>query len=80
MTDSKTAVFRVVSVKKSPAPEGMSGSNWHCYIIESRNSAVTGKMAGTLRQVTDHAEQVARDLNARSGLQSGSLYAARRSR
>lgn len=70
--------YQVVSVKKTQAPEGMEGSNWHCYVIERGTSVVTGKKPGSLKTVTEHAHQVAEDLNARTGMNAGSLYAARR--
>jgi len=70
--------YQVVSVEKIDAPEGMEGKNWHRYIIERGSSVVTGKKPGTLKTVTAHARQVAEDLNARTGLNAGSLYAARR--
>ena len=70
--------YRVVSVKKAKKPEGMEGNNWHCYIIERGSSVVTGQKPGTLKAVTEHAEQVASDLNARSGIGAGSPYAARK--
>jgi hypothetical protein len=70
--------YEVVSVQKTEAPEGMEGGNWHCYVIERGNSVVTGKKPGSLKTVTAHARQVAEDLNARTGMNAGSLYAARR--
>lgn len=70
--------YQVVSVEKSDPPEGMDGKNWHSYVIERGNSVVTGKKPGSLKTVTAHANQVAEDLNARTGVNSGSLYAARR--
>ncbi len=72
--------YHVVSVEKTDPPEGMEGGNWHSYTIERGNSVMTGKKPGSLRMVTAHARQVANDLNARTGVNSGSLYAARRKR
>lgn len=77
---TKRPSYRVVSVKKTRAPEGMGGDNWHCYIIARGSSVVTGQKPGTLKAVTQHAEQVAADLNARSGVNAGSPYAPRKSR
>ena len=70
--------YHVVSVTKIDPPEGMDGKTWHSYIIERGNSVVTGKKPGSLKTVAAHAKQVADDLNARTGVNSGSLYAARR--
>ncbi|HEX9802304.1 MAG TPA: hypothetical protein VGB35_03535 [Gammaproteobacteria bacterium] len=69
--------YRVVSVEKTDPPEGMGGS-WHSYIIERGTSVVTGKKPGSLKAVTAHARQVVQDLNSRTGLNAGSLYAGRR--
>jgi hypothetical protein len=67
--------YAVVSVEKTAPPEGMEGSDWHCYVIERGTSVVTGKKPGTLKQVTAHAKQVAEDLNSRTGLKGRSPYA-----
>ena len=72
--------YHVVSVHKIEPPEGMGGKTWHSYVIERGTSVVTGKKPGSLKAVTAHARQVADDLNARTGVNSGSLYAARRKR
>lgn len=70
--------YRVVSVEKIDPPEGMQGGNWHSYIIERGSSVVKGKKPGSMRAVTAHARQVAKDLNSRTGVNAGSLYAGRR--
>jgi hypothetical protein len=70
--------YRVVSVEKTEPPEGMGSGNWHSYTIERGTSVVTGMKPGSLRAVTAHARQVAKDLNSRTGLNAGSLYAGRR--
>jgi hypothetical protein len=70
--------YRVVSVEKTDPPEGMNGGSWHSYVIERGTSVVTGKKPGSLRAVTAHARQVVQDLNSRTGLNAGSLYAGRR--
>lgn len=70
--------YRVVSVEKTDPPEGMGGGNWHSYVIERGGSVVTGKKPGSLRAVTAHARQVVSDLNSRTGMNAGSLYAGRR--
>lgn len=70
--------YHVVSVEKIDAPEGMEGRNWHRYVIERGSSVLTGKKPGSLKAVTAHARQVASDLNSRTGMNAGSLYAGRR--
>lgn len=68
--------YQVVSVTKTTPPEGEKG-NWHSYVIERGTTVLTGMRPGTQKQVTEHAKQVANDLNSRSGMKSGSPYAAR---
>ena len=70
--------YRVVSVQKTDPPDGIKGGNWHSYIIERGTSVVTGKKPGSMRAVTAHARQVAEDLNSRTGINAGALYAGRR--
>jgi len=71
-------LYQVIEVKKIAAPEGMEGSTWHSYTIERGTSIISGKKPGSLKTVTAHAKQFAADLNARTGINAGSPYAARR--
>lgn len=71
-------LYQVIEVKKIDAPEGMEGGSWHSYTIERGTSVITGKKPGSLKAVTAHAKQFAADLNARTGINAGSPYAARR--
>jgi hypothetical protein len=68
--------FQVVSVSKAKPPEGEKG-NWHSYTIERGTTVMTGMKPGTQKQVTEHAKQIAKDLNDRSGMKGGSPYASR---
>ena len=68
--------YTVVTVEKTQHPEGMAGDNWYEYVIGYGRSRVVGKKPGTLRAVTEHAETVAEDLNARAR-RGGSTYAPR---
>jgi len=69
--------FRVITVEKTVAPEGMPGDNWHLYVIGQDSSRIEGKKPGSLKAVTLHAETVAQDLNERTG-RGGSTYAPRK--
>lgn len=69
--------YRVISVEKSTAPEGMTGDNWHLYVVGQGTARIEGKKAGTLKSVTEHAEAFAEDLNSRTG-KGGSTYAPRK--
>jgi hypothetical protein len=70
--------YQVIEVKKITPPEGMPGDTWHSYTIGRGTSVITGQKPGNLKTVTAHANQFASDLNARTGINAGSLYAARR--
>lgn len=69
--------YRVEKVEKTTAPEGMSGDNWHRYVVGQGTSKVEGKKPGTLKAVTQHAEAFAEILNSRAG-RGGSTYAPRK--
>jgi hypothetical protein len=69
--------YRVISVEKTTAPEGMTGDNWHLYVVGQGASRIEGKKPGTLKSVTAHAEAFAEDLNSRTG-KGGSTYAPRK--
>ncbi len=69
--------YRVLSVEKTTAPEGMTGDNWHFYVVGRGSTRIEGKRPGTLKAVTAHAEAFVEDLNLRTGL-GGSTYAPRK--
>ena len=58
--------FNVMSIEKTSTPEGMDGDNWYEYVVGQDASEIKGLTMGTLKQVTDHANNVAADLNERS--------------
>ncbi len=72
--------FEVIKVARITAPEGMEGKDWHSYVIKRGTTEILGHKPGSKQIVTEHALQVAADLNARSGLTAGSPYAARNRR
>jgi len=67
--------YRVESVEKSEPPEGMPAGNWHRYIVGQGGSKIEGFKPGTLKAVTQHAENVAEILNARAANGGKSTYA-----
>ena len=67
--------YSVVSVDKSESPDGIDEGNWYRYILARGESTLEGCSKGTLKQVTDYAESLAEDLNARSGLKGRSVWA-----
>lgn len=58
--------FKVISIEKTATPDGMVGDDWHQYIIGQGTAKIEGLKAGTLKEVTLHAEVFAEDLNGRS--------------
>ena len=70
--------FTVTDVTKIDTPEGMEGNIWHSYTIKRGNTEINGQKPGSMKKVTDHAKQVAADLNARCGGVPTSHYATKR--
>ena len=68
--------YQVLSINEIDTPEGMPGDNWYGYVISYGKSKIEGKKPGTLKDVTQHAEAVASDLNLRSQSKK-SVYAPR---
>ena len=61
--------YHVVKVEKTTAPEGMLGENWYLYVIQKgdlSNSLMECKKTGTLKSVTEHANDVAETINFRN--------------
>lgn len=69
--------YEVIDVTKIATPEGMEGKDWHSYTIRRGTTEINGQKPGTMKMVTEHAKQVANDLNARSSGKSASPYKAR---
>ena len=66
--------YYVVTVEKTNTPDGMTGNNWHRYVIGHGNSRIEGKKPGSLKEVTEHAEMAVEHLNSRNGKKTGSPY------
>ena len=69
--------YYVVTVEKTATPEGLPGNNWYRYVIGQGGSKIEGKKPGSLKAVTQHAETIAEDLNARRH-KGGSTYTTRK--
>jgi len=72
--------YNVLSVEKIETPAGMEGANWYKYVIGRGSSTMVGNRRGTLKQVTEHAKCLAKDLNERSGRNGKSLWAPRQNK
>ncbi|MDH5425105.1 MAG: hypothetical protein OEY29_08940 [Gammaproteobacteria bacterium] len=68
--------FNVESIEEVSTPEGMSGDNWHRYIIGEGNSKIEGLRPGSLKNVTAHAQEYCDELNDRIS-RGGSTYSPR---
>ncbi len=77
--DTYDRVFRVTSVEKSDPPEGISEGEWYYYVISQGPSKIMGKRPGTLKSVTEYAEDFVENLNRRTA-PGYSAYAARKTR
>jgi hypothetical protein len=68
--------YRVISVEKAKAPEGMTGKNWHRYVVGQGTSRIEGLRTGTLKAVTEHVENWVQELNER-GVRGYSSFSPR---
>lgn len=59
--------YEVVEVEKTEAPDNSMGDNWYRYVIELEGKTIVGNRRGTLKQVTEHANECAENLSARAG-------------
>jgi len=64
----KHVEYKLVTVEKTDPPEGVEDGTWHRYVVSRGDSSLEGKRRGTLKQVTEHAETLAEDLNSRRGI------------
>ena len=58
--------YKIVTIEKSAAPRGWTGDDWHHYVIGRGNSIIEGDKVGTLKEVTEHAKDLAERINARN--------------
>lgn len=69
--------YELISVDKAETPAGMEGDNWYRYVLGQGTSKIEGLRSGSLKSVTQHAENYSNELNERirSG---GSTYSTRK--
>lgn len=75
--DLTSARYLVKVVEKTAAPDGCDGNNWYRYVLERNGSMLVGQRRGTLNQVTRYAEELADDVNSRSGGKGPSQWSSR---
>jgi hypothetical protein len=69
--DMTEARYMVKTVEKTQAPAGCDGDDWCRYVLERGGSTLVGQRRGTIKQVTRYAEELANDVNSRTGGSSG---------
>ena len=78
--DIEEEEYTVTRVEKTDPPDGVEGSNWCEYILTRGNSTIEGKRRGTVSQVRRQAEEIADDVNSRSGIKGKSIWAPRKTK
>ena len=68
---TRTGIYRLAEVEKTPTPSGAKG-NWYRYVIEGGYAPVTGTKPGTQKQVVAYASELTKELNARQTSGGGS--------
>ena len=63
--------YRVVSVQRSTAPSGSTGSDWHMYRIAQGKNVIRGYRRGDVASVTADAEKIVSGLNERRNFRRG---------
>lgn len=78
VTTSVREKYRVESVVKADAPEGMDGDDWHQYTIVYGKTSIQGLKPGSLFSVTQHAEEFAENLNERTSRYGNQAYRSKK--
>ncbi|MDH5648040.1 MAG: hypothetical protein OEY67_00165 [Gammaproteobacteria bacterium] len=76
---SPDKTYQVVAVEKTEPPAGMKGGSWYKYIIALEDHAIVGNRRGTLKQVTEYANECAENLSSRVA-RGTSTWVSRRKR
>ena len=69
--------YRVESIEKAEPPAGMQGGSWYHYVVGQGSSQIKCTRNGSLKSVTQYAEEFAENLNTRV-TKGYSPYAARK--
>ena len=62
---SPDKTYHVVAVEKTEPPVGIEGGNWYRYVIAQEEETIVGNRRGTLKQVTQYANECAENLSSR---------------
>lgn len=77
--NARIKIYRLTNIEKTDPPEGMPEGNWYHYVVEYGDSTMNCIRAGTLAEVTQHAEAFVENLNSRSAI-GYSSYGARKAK
>ena len=69
--DMSEVQYLVKTVEKTAPPAGCDGDDWCRYVLQRGSSELVGQRRGTIKQVTRYAEELANDVNSRTGSSSG---------
>jgi hypothetical protein len=58
--------YLVTKIEKISTPKGLPGDDWYRYVIKKGKSVMECKKSGSLKTVTEHANNAAEQINARN--------------
>ena len=64
-SQAKIQTYEIVSIRRSEAPSGATGRDWHHYEIVQGSNTIHGYRRGTLNGVTTAVEEMIAQLNER---------------
>ena len=66
--------YEIESVSPTDPPQGMEGTDWHCYIIVQGTNKIRGYRQGKPRAVKAAVEEIVLQLNERRGGKRGRVH------
>ena len=66
--------YEIESVSPAEPPQGMDGTNWHCYIIVQGTNKIRGFRQGNRKAVMAAVEEIVTQLNERRGGKRGRVH------
>lgn len=66
--------YEIESVSPADPPQGMDGTNWHCYIIVQGANKIRGFRQGSRKAVMEAVEEIVLQLNERRGGKRGRVH------
>lgn len=66
--------YEIESVSPAEPPQGMDGTDWHCYIIVQGPNKIRGYRQGKPRAVMEAVQEIVQQLNERRGGKRGRVH------